>query len=50
VDSGKEIHQLRIPRLAGESAVACLAFAPDGKSLATGGCDTTVLIWQLQGR
>jgi len=45
--SGKEIHQMQIPRLAGENTVACLAFSPDGKTLATGGCDTTVLVWQL---
>jgi RNA polymerase sigma factor (sigma-70 family) len=47
VRSGKEVYALRIPRLPGDDVVACLAFSPDGKTLATGGCDTTVLIWQL---
>jgi RNA polymerase sigma factor (sigma-70 family) len=45
--TGKQIHQIEIPRLAGEYEVACLAFAPDGKTLATGGCDTTALVWPL---
>src|SRR5262249_52424735 len=39
--AGKEIHSI-----SGEG-FNCLAFAPDGKTLATGNADTTVLIWEV---
>ena len=41
--SGKEIR-----RMAGhEERVTALAFSPDGKSLASGSRDTTVILWNL---
>jgi RNA polymerase sigma factor (sigma-70 family) len=42
-DSGKEVR-----RMAGhEEKVTALAFSPDGKSLASGSKDTTVILWHL---
>ncbi len=32
-----------------QAAVACLAFAPDGRTLASGSYDTTALLWALSG-
>src|SRR5262249_25593316 len=41
----------RLARLEGhEKRVKCLAFAPDGKSLASGGFDKRVYLWRVPGR
>jgi RNA polymerase sigma factor (sigma-70 family) len=38
-----------IRRFAGHlGGIACLSFAPDGRTLASGGHDTTVLVWDVQ--
>lgn len=43
--TGKEVR--RFPGHA--KPVTCLAFAPDGKALVSGGGDTTILVWPLGG-
>jgi len=51
VATGKEV--LRIPRHEnfrssfGESFISCLVFSPDGRKLATGLADTSILVWDL---
>src|SRR5262249_15629462 len=47
VASGKELAQLRGHQR--QLGVVSLAFSPDGKTLATGSRDTTILIWDLSG-
>jgi WD40 repeat protein len=41
--SGQEIRQLEMP----QQSVWSLAFAPDGRTLATGGGDSTILVWDM---
>lgn len=41
--------KLRAEFTAHLGGVNCLAFAPDGLTLATGGADTTVILWDLAG-
>jgi hypothetical protein len=43
--TGQEIRRLSGP----QGAVPCLAFAPDSRTLASGGGDTTILVWDLIG-
>jgi dipeptidyl aminopeptidase/acylaminoacyl peptidase len=46
VASGQEIRQIDDQ----QGGVGVLAFAPDGRSLATGGMDSTILLWDLTGQ
>jgi RNA polymerase sigma factor (sigma-70 family) len=56
VEKGEEVRLLRIAdakvvrRLAGHAGgISCLSFSPDGRRLASGGHDTTILIWDMTG-
>src|SRR5262249_6583546 len=46
VFSGQEIRRLDMP----QGSVWALAFAPDGRTLATGGGDSTILLWDMTAR
>jgi RNA polymerase sigma factor (sigma-70 family) len=41
--SGEKIREFDVP----QGRVAALAFAPDGRALASGGSDSTILLWNL---
>jgi WD40 repeat protein len=42
-DEPKERATLKLPK----NAALCLAFSPDGKTLASGGYETSVKLWDL---
>jgi WD40 repeat protein len=44
--SGQEIRKIDMP----QGSVWALAFAPDGRTLATGGGDSTILLWDMTAR
>jgi RNA polymerase sigma factor (sigma-70 family) len=46
VYSGQEIRKITMP----QGSIWSLAFAPDGRTLATGGGDATILLWDLAAR
>jgi RNA polymerase sigma factor (sigma-70 family) len=45
VSTGQKIRQIDGP----QGALTCLAFAPGGRTLASGGSDTTIVLWNLAG-
>jgi WD40 repeat protein len=46
VISGEEVRSFTVP----QGSVWSLAFTPDGRSLVSGGGDSTILLWDLTGR